>query len=110
MSEPARSAPLWASPGTKNPDYSDILYVSELIGHAGRRATVTGRIRAAFVQERRTRQRSASRAYVAVRTRQRRTRDEDMDVLKDGPELSREGAGRPPDPGFRPVARPSGRR
>jgi transaldolase len=24
--------PLWASTGTKNPDYSDVLYVSELIG------------------------------------------------------------------------------
>ena len=27
-----RQRPLWASTGTKNPDYSDILYVSELIG------------------------------------------------------------------------------
>jgi len=24
--------PLWASTGTKNPDYSDVLYVSELVG------------------------------------------------------------------------------
>jgi transaldolase len=27
-----RQRPLWASTGTKNPDYSDVLYVSELIG------------------------------------------------------------------------------
>jgi transaldolase len=27
-----RQRPLWASTGTKNPDYSDLLYVSELIG------------------------------------------------------------------------------
>jgi transaldolase len=26
--------PLWASTGTKNPGYSDVLYVSELIGPA----------------------------------------------------------------------------
>ena len=28
----ARQRPLWASTGTKNPDYPDVLYVSELIG------------------------------------------------------------------------------
>jgi transaldolase len=28
----AKQRPLWASTGTKNPDYSDLLYVSELIG------------------------------------------------------------------------------
>ncbi len=27
-----RQRPLWASTGTKNPDYSDVLYISELIG------------------------------------------------------------------------------
>ncbi len=27
-----RQRPLWASTGTRNPDYSDVLYVSELIG------------------------------------------------------------------------------
>jgi transaldolase len=27
-----RQRPLWASTGTKNPEYSDVLYVSELIG------------------------------------------------------------------------------
>ncbi len=27
-----RQRPLWASTGTKNPDYSDVLYVSELVG------------------------------------------------------------------------------
>jgi transaldolase len=27
-----RQRPLWASTGTKNPDYSDTMYVSELIG------------------------------------------------------------------------------
>jgi transaldolase len=27
-----RQRPLWASTATKNPDYSDVLYVSELIG------------------------------------------------------------------------------
>jgi transaldolase len=28
----SRQRPLWASTGTKNPDYSDVLYVAELIG------------------------------------------------------------------------------
>jgi transaldolase len=27
-----RQRPLWASTGTKNPDYSDVLYVAELVG------------------------------------------------------------------------------
>jgi glycosyltransferase involved in cell wall biosynthesis len=77
---------------------------------AGRRSSVIGRIQGLLWKRPQDRQDSAFGSNVVARTPQRRTRDEDMEVLRDGSDLPREGAGRFPRVGSRRVARPSGRR
>jgi glycosyltransferase involved in cell wall biosynthesis len=95
-------------------DRLEQLYVevaSQANGHRGGRRPVRliARIQE-VLSKNTTRQDSAPGSYVMARTRQRRTRDEDMEVFMDGSDLPREGAGRFPKVGSRRVARPSGRR
>jgi transaldolase len=84
-----RQRPLWASTGTKNPDYSDVLYISELIGPDVVNTTPEATLRA--FADHGTVSRTLDREPVAARRTLSATATAGVDLGAITAELEREG-------------------